>query len=84
MPIRAALGRLNLSTGLSVWHVIASLGRADRPAGLSGKRAPKALEQLSGVDLLFTDIGLPDGMSGRKLGDEMSGNKFISLQVHLR
>jgi len=35
-----------------------------------GKLALKALEQLSGVDLLFTDVGLPDGMSGRELAHE--------------
>jgi CheY-like chemotaxis protein len=26
--------------------------------------------RLSGVDLLFTDVGLPDGMSGRELAHE--------------
>jgi signal transduction histidine kinase len=35
-----------------------------------GKLALKVLEQLSGVDLLFTDVGLPDGMSGRDLATE--------------
>ncbi|MGO9514438.1 MAG: response regulator [Steroidobacteraceae bacterium] len=35
-----------------------------------GKLALKVLEQLSGVDLLFTDVGLPDGMNGRELAHE--------------
>jgi signal transduction histidine kinase len=35
-----------------------------------GKLALKVLEQLAGVDLLFTDVGLPDGMNGRELANE--------------
>jgi signal transduction histidine kinase len=35
-----------------------------------GRRALQALEQLGGVDLLFTDVGLPEGMSGRDLAAE--------------
>jgi signal transduction histidine kinase len=35
-----------------------------------GRFALNALEQLSGVDLLFTDVGLPGGMTGRELADE--------------
>jgi signal transduction histidine kinase len=35
-----------------------------------GPRALQALEQLGGVDLLFTDVGLPEGMSGRELATE--------------
>lgn len=35
-----------------------------------GKSVLKALEEGLEVDLLFTDIGLPGGMSGRELADE--------------
>jgi nitrogen-specific signal transduction histidine kinase len=36
-----------------------------------GPLALEALEKLSGrVDLLFTDVGLPNGMTGRELADE--------------
>jgi signal transduction histidine kinase/ActR/RegA family two-component response regulator len=33
-------------------------------------QAMKVLEELKGVDLLFTDVGLPGGTSGRALADE--------------
>lgn len=33
--------------------------------------ALKVLEKLAGVDLLFTDVGLPNGISGRQLADEV-------------
>ncbi len=36
----------------------------------NGPLALKQLEQSHGVDLLFTDVGLPEGMSGRVLADE--------------
>jgi signal transduction histidine kinase len=36
-----------------------------------GKLALKLLEQQPGVDLLFTDVGLPDGMNGRELAHEV-------------
>jgi signal transduction histidine kinase len=36
-----------------------------------GKGALGALEQLGLVDLLFTDVGLPLGMSGRELAEEV-------------
>lgn len=35
-----------------------------------GQRALQLLERLGGVDLLFTDVGLPQGMSGRQLAHE--------------
>ena len=38
---------------------------ADAPAAL------RLLEQLGGVDLLFTDVGLPGGMGGRALAEEV-------------
>jgi signal transduction histidine kinase len=34
------------------------------------RRALQLLEQLDGVDLLFTDVGLPEGLSGRELANE--------------
>jgi signal transduction histidine kinase len=39
-------------------------------AAADGRRALEVLEQLSGADLLFTDVGLPEGMSGRELAKE--------------
>jgi signal transduction histidine kinase len=39
-------------------------------AAPDGKRALELLTELGGVDLLFTDVGLPDGMSGRELAAE--------------
>jgi signal transduction histidine kinase len=36
----------------------------------NGPQALKLLEQSHGVELLFTDVGLPEGMSGRVLADE--------------
>lgn len=39
-------------------------------AAADGRRALEVLEQLSGADLLFTDVGLPEGMSGRDLARE--------------
>jgi CheY-like chemotaxis protein len=35
-----------------------------------GNLALQLLEKLSGVDLLFTDVGLPNGIDGRQLADE--------------
>jgi signal transduction histidine kinase/ActR/RegA family two-component response regulator len=37
----------------------------------NGNAALQTMEQISGVDLLFTDIGLPDGMNGRELANEV-------------
>jgi signal transduction histidine kinase len=37
----------------------------------NGNAALQTMEQISGVDLLFTDIGLPDGMNGRGLANEV-------------
>jgi CheY-like chemotaxis protein len=34
------------------------------------RAALAVLENLGGVDLLFTDVGLPDGINGRQLADE--------------
>jgi signal transduction histidine kinase len=39
-------------------------------AAADGQRALQLLELLGGVDLLFTDVGLPQGMSGRQLAQE--------------
>jgi len=35
-----------------------------------GQRALQLLKRLGGVDLLFTDVGLPEGMTGRQLAHE--------------
>jgi signal transduction histidine kinase len=50
-------------------HVLGELGYQVAVAP-DGQRALGVLEQLAGVDLLFTDVGLPEGMSGRALADE--------------
>ena len=50
-------------------QVLAELGYRVTAAP-DARRAMQALEQLGGVDLLFTDVGLPDKMSGRELADE--------------
>jgi signal transduction histidine kinase len=47
-------------------QVLADLGYRVTLAS-DGKLAIEILEQLSGVDLLFTDVGLPNGMNGREL-----------------
>ena len=39
-------------------------------AAPDGRRALQLLEQLRDVDLLFTDVGLPEGMTGRELANE--------------
>jgi signal transduction histidine kinase len=39
-------------------------------AATDGRHALQLLERLGGVDLLFTDVGLPEGMSGRQLAQE--------------
>ncbi len=46
-----------------------------------GPLALEALEKLSGrVDLLFTDVGLPNGMTGRELADE-ARRRWPALKV---
>jgi CheY-like chemotaxis protein len=51
-------------------QVLAELGYRVAVAP-DGKLALKLLEQQPGVDLLFTDVGLPDGMNGRELANEV-------------
>ena len=41
-------------------------------AASNGMSALAALETMKQLDLLFTDIGLPDGMNGRQLADEVT------------
>ena len=41
-------------------------------AASNGMSALAALETIKQLDLLFTDIGLPDGMNGRQLADEVT------------
>jgi CheY-like chemotaxis protein len=36
-----------------------------------GPAALRLLEESGGVDLLFTDVGLPEGMTGRQLAHEV-------------
>jgi signal transduction histidine kinase len=45
-----------------------------------GHLALKVLEKLSGVDLLFTDVGLPGGITGRQLADE-ARRRWPSVKV---
>ncbi len=45
-----------------------------------GRFALNALEQLSSVDLLFTDVGLPGGMTGKELADE-ARRRWPSIKV---
>jgi signal transduction histidine kinase len=40
-------------------------------AAADGRAGLAALEQLGEIDLLFTDVGLPEGMSGRALAQEV-------------
>ncbi|TMH33930.1 MAG: response regulator, partial [Betaproteobacteria bacterium] len=37
------------------------------------RSALDVLEQEPGIDLLFTDVGLPDGINGRQLAEEVRG-----------
>jgi PAS domain S-box-containing protein len=39
-------------------------------AAADGPDALRTLERQPGIDLLFTDVGLPNGMNGRQLADE--------------
>jgi PAS domain S-box-containing protein len=41
-------------------------------AASNGMSALAALQTMKQLDLLFTDIGLPDGMNGRQLADEVT------------
>ena len=41
-------------------------------AASNGMSALAALETMKQLDLLFTDIGLPDGMNGRQLADQVA------------
>jgi PAS domain S-box-containing protein len=50
-------------------EALASLGYRVLSAG-DGPTALKVLAENPSVDLLFTDVGLPGGMNGRKLADE--------------
>jgi len=50
--------------------LLRQLGYRVTAAG-DGRAALAALEQLGEIDLLFTDIGLPEGMSGRELAQEV-------------
>jgi len=52
-------------------HVLSQLGYRVLSAG-DGRAALRILEECGGVDLLFTDVGLPDGMSGRELAGQVS------------
>jgi len=45
-----------------------------------GRLALSVLDQLSGVDLLFTDLGLPGGMTGRELAEE-ARRRWPSVKV---
>jgi signal transduction histidine kinase len=45
-----------------------------------GQLALRVLEQLRGVDLLFTDIGLPGGMTGRQLA-EQAQRRWPSVKI---
>jgi PAS domain S-box-containing protein len=41
-------------------------------AASNGASALAALDRMTQLDLLFTDVGLPDGMNGRQLADEVT------------
>ncbi len=49
-------------------------------AAPDGEVALGVLEQSSGMDLLFTDIGLP-GMSGRELADKAAARRWPDMKV---
>jgi PAS domain S-box-containing protein len=49
-------------------------------AAPDARAALAVLENLSGVDLLFTDVGLPHGMNGRQLADE-TGRRWPHVKV---
>jgi signal transduction histidine kinase len=51
-------------------HVLEQLGYRVRVAP-DGPVALRLLEESGGVDLLFTDVGLPEGMTGRQLAHEV-------------
>jgi len=51
-------------------HVLEQLGYRVRVAA-DGQAALRLLEESAGVDLLFTDVGLPEGMTGRQLAHEV-------------
>ena len=40
-------------------------------AAEDGPRAPGLLAATAGIDLLFTDLVMPDGLSGRQLAEEI-------------
>src|SRR5207244_8708063 len=41
-------------------------------AASNGASALTALDRMTQLDLLFTDVGLPDGMNGRQLADAVT------------
>ncbi|WP_419897046.1 response regulator [Roseomonas sp. USHLN139] len=49
--------------------LLAELGYRTLQAG-DGPEALRVLEQEPGIELLFTDLGLPNGMNGRQLAEE--------------
>jgi CheY-like chemotaxis protein len=51
-------------------HVLEQLGYRVRVAP-DGPAALRLLEESGGVDLLFTDVGLPEGLTGRQLAHEV-------------
>ena len=60
-------------------HVLTQLGYQVHAAP-DGREALRILEETGGVDLLFTDVGLPDGMSGRDLAAQAT-RRWTGMRV---